>query len=63
MKPYIQDRKEGVIANVYTKSEYRRKGLASKLLNYAKRHIFDHISHTNHLTVLGKIFAKKNPLN
>jgi len=47
------DRKNGIIANVFVKSEHRRHGVASELLERAKKD-FEKINHSSDLSDMGK---------
>jgi GNAT superfamily N-acetyltransferase len=54
------DGKTAKVANVFTEIEYRRKGLAAKLMKRARKD-FAKVEHSEHLTASGAKWAKKNP--
>lgn len=52
-----QDGIIGYVANVFTDKNFRRRGLARKLLDEAKKD-FKGIEHSKHLSELGKLWIK-----
>jgi GNAT superfamily N-acetyltransferase len=53
-----KDGRNGNVANVYTTPEYRRQGLASKLLDRARQG-FESIIHSKDLSTLGAMWKNK----